>query len=407
MVGGAGRARKRIYEILERDAVRDPTAHVVHVALVLLILGNAAAAVLETVPEIDTGYRGELHVFEVLSFCVFAVEYVLRMWAAPEHPRFRGMTVGQARLRYAMTPSAVIDLLSVAPFGLVLLVNADLRAVALFRLIRFMKLARYSPGLASLVEAVRSERHALIACLGIISAVVLLAASAMYVAEREAQPEVFGSIPLAAWWAVVTVTTVGYGDAVPITLAGRLIAAVAMICGLVLLALPVGIIASSFADVIRRRDFVVSWGMVARVPLFAELDAAGIGEILQLLSAHTAQPGELLARRGDPARSMYFILSGEVQVELETGTVHLGEGHFFGEMALLSRTVRSGTIRALSRVQLLILDGRDLDDLMVRRPQIRKRIQDLQAAGRSPHAMRPTGDVTAEEMAEEDNPPPA
>ncbi len=405
--GRAPRIRKRIYEVLERDAVRDATAHAVHVALVLLILTNAAAAVLETVPELDARYRAELHLFEIASFVVFAVEYALRLWAAPEHPRYRGISNTQARMRYAITPSAIIDLLSVAPFGLVLMFNADLRTVALFRLIRFMKLARYSPGLASLVEAVRTERHALVACLGIISAVVLLAASAMYVAEREAQPDIFGSIPLAAWWAVVTVTTVGYGDAVPITLAGRLVAAVAMVSGLILLALPVGIIASSFAAVIRRRDFVVSWGMVARVPLFAEMDAAGIGDILQLLSSHTAQPGEVLARRGDPARSMYFILSGEVQVELETGPVRLGEGHFFGEMALLSKTVRSGTIRALSRTQLLMLDGRDLDDLMVRRPEIQRRIRDLQLAGRSPHALRPTGDVTSEEMSGGDDRPRA
>ncbi len=406
MQGGAARMRqwrKRVYEVLERDAVQDATARVVHVALVLLILANAAAAVIETVPELDAHYRAELHVFELVSFVIFCVEYVLRLWVAPEHPRFRGFTTSQARMRYAMTPAAIIDLLSVAPFGLVLMFNADLRTVALFRLVRFMKLARYSPGLSSLVEAMRNERHALFACLGIISAVVLIAASAMYVAERDVQPKVFGSIPLAAWWAVVTVTTVGYGDAVPITLAGRLVAAAAMISGLVMLALPVGIIASSFADVIRRRDFVVSWGMVARVPLFAELDAGGIGEILRLLSAHTAQPGEILARRGDPAHSMYFILSGEVQVELKNGIVRLGEGHFFGEMALLSRTVRSGTIRVLSRTQLLILDGRHLDDLMARRPEIRKRIRDLQGAG-TMHPLKPQGDMTTEELNEDDGP---
>lgn len=396
------RWRKRVYEVLERDAVRDTTAHVVHVGLILLILGNAAGAVLETVPEIDTEYRIELHLFEMFSFLAFSTEYALRLWAAPEHPRFRGLPSAKARFRYALTANAIIDLLSVLPFGLVLLVHADLRTLALFRLVRFMKLARYSPGLASLVEAIRNERHALVACFGIIGAVVLISASAMYIAEREVQPKVFGSIPLAAWWAVVTVTTVGYGDAVPVTLVGRLIAAATMLCGLIMLALPVGIIASSFADVIRRRDFVVTWGMVARVPLFADLDAAGIGEILRILSSHTAQPGEILARRGDPARSMYFILSGEVQVELEEGIVLLGEGQFFGEMALLSRTVRSGTIRCLTRTQLLILDGRDLEDLMARRPEIRKRIDDLRGT-RTLHPLKPRGDILSEEMGDPRN----
>ncbi|MFG1421354.1 cyclic nucleotide-gated ion channel [Roseixanthobacter liquoris] len=397
--------RRRMFAILERDAVHDPTAQVVHTLLIALILGNTFAAVVETVPSIGVPYRAGLHVFELVSFVVFAAEYGLRLWAAPENPRFRGMRSGRARLSYAATPAAIIDLLAVMPFGLVLLLNADLRIFALFRLVRFMKLARYSPGIASLLEAIRLERHALLACLGIIAAVVLLAASVMYVVEHEAQPDKFGSIPLAAWWAVVTVTTVGYGDVVPITLAGRMVAGVTMITGLVMIALPVGIITSAFADVIRRREFVVSWGMVARVPLFAELDAAGIGEILRLLSSHTAEPGEVLMRRGDVARSMFFILSGEVQIELEAGPLRLGEGHFFGEMALRTGRLRSATVRALSRTQLLILEGKDFADLLARRPEIAGRIADLEHREEAPHSLRPRGDISPEELDEADRQP--
>lgn len=391
-------ARKRAFEILERDSVNDPVAIVVHTVLVALIVLNAAAAIIETVPSVDAKYREAFHLFEMGSFLVFLVEYVLRLWAAPENPRFRGLKSAEARLRYVITPFAIIDLLSVLPFGLILWVHADLRTIALLRLIRFFKLARYSPGIASLGEALYAERHALVACIGIIGTVILIAASAMYVAERDVQPEDFGSIPLAAWWAVVSVTTVGYGDAVPITIAGRIIAALTMVSGMVLLALPIGIIASSFAQVIRRRDFVVTWGMVARVPLFADLDASGIGEILKLLSAHTASPGELIARRGEDAHSMYFVLSGEVLVELKQGPVKVGEGHFFGEMALLSRRRRSANVRAIRRTQLLILEARDLEDLLTRRPEIRQRIIDLQDSMYRQHPLNSAEDMTSEEM---------
>lgn len=390
--------RRRIYEVLERENPRDPVARAVHAGLVLLILANSAAAVMETVPSFDAAYRTPLHLFEAMSFGVFLTEYALRLWVAPFDPRYRGLSHGEARMRYAVTPFAIVDLLSVLPFGLALFVHADLRTLALLRLIRFLKLARYSPGLASLGEALFAERHALLACVGIIGVVVLFSASLMYLVEGDVQPDRFGSIPLAAWWAVVSVTTVGYGDAVPATLAGRMIAALTMVTGMILLALPVGIVASSFAAVIRRRDFVVTWGMVERVPLFCELDAAAIGEILKLLSAHTSYPGELLARRGEEARSMFFILSGEVRIELPGEPLFLGEGHFFGEMALLSQSRRSANVRATRRTQLLILDARDLDDLLARRPAMRARMDELARKREVPHALRPTGDIATEEI---------
>lgn len=393
--------RRRIYEILDREDPRDPVARAVNAGLVLLILANSAAAVMETVPSFDAAYRLPLHIFETLSFLVFLTEYLLRLWVAPLNPRYRGLPHREARMRYAATPFAIVDLLSVLPFGLALFVHADLRTLALLRLVRFLKLARYSPGLASLGEAVFAERHALLAYVGLIGVVVLFSASLMYLVEGAVQPDQFGSIPLAAWWAVVSVTTVGYGDAVPATLLGRVIAAFTMVTGMILLALPVGIVASSFAAVIRRRDFVVTWGMVARVPLFGELDAAAIGEILKLLSSHTAYPGELLARRGEEARSMFFILSGEVRIDLPGEPLFLGEGHFFGEMALLSQSRRSANVRATRRTQLLILDARDLDDLLSRRPAMRARMDELARSRTQPHPMRPPGDLAAEEVSEE------
>src|SRR5262249_57440893 len=142
-------------------------------------------------------------------------------------------------------------------------------------------------------------------------------------------------IPDAMWWAIVTLGTIGYGDVVPITPLGKVVAAVTVFLGLVMVALPVGIIANAFAEEIHRRDFVVTWGMVARVPLFSELNANEIADIMRLLRAQQVEPGTTIARRGEPGHSMYFIAAGEVEMELPHERVRLGVGHFFGEVAAL------------------------------------------------------------------------
>ena len=139
----------------------------------------------------------------------------------------------------------------------------------------------------------------------------------MHLAEGKVQPDKLGTIPDALWWAIVTIGTIGYGDVVPVTALGKLIATATIFAGLVMMALPVGIIANAFAEQIHRRDFIVTWGMIARVPLFAELDAAEISDIMELLRAQVAEPGEVIVREGDAAHSMYFIAAGEVEIVLE------------------------------------------------------------------------------------------
>ena len=144
-----------------------------------------------------------------------------------------------------------------------------------------------------------------------------------------------------------------------------------------MMALPIGIIANAFAEQIHRRDFIVTWGMIARVPLFAELDATEISDIMELLRARLAEPGEVIVREGDPAHSMYFIAEGEVEVALKDKDVRLGEGQFFGEVAVLRRARRSATATALTRTSLLVLDAQDLHALMQRDARIAKRIKDV------------------------------
>lgn len=378
------RLRRRVYELL------DPTIEtfwdkVVHNGLIALVLLNVIAVVIESVPSIEDRFRTAFWAFEILSVAAFTAEYALRLWTAVEHVPLAGRSSWAARWAWARTPSAIVDLLAVIPFYIALFDVADLRVLALFRLVRFFKLARYSSGLTSLLEAIYSERHALLATLLILSGLVLTMASFMYLAERDAQPDRFGTIPDAMWWAIVTLTTVGYGDVVPVTALGKVIGGLAAIMGVAMLALPVGIVATAFSDVIHRRQFVVTWSMVAKVPIFRSLEATAIAEIMQLLHSRTAQKGDVVARRGEHADAMYFIVRGEVEVELmDADNVYLRDGDFFGEIAILTGDVRNATVRASRDTQLLVLQAHDLERLMDRVPEIGKRIRDVGHA-RAPH----------------------
>jgi voltage-gated potassium channel len=264
---------------------------------------------------------------------------------------------------------------------------------------RFLKLARYSPGMRSLLDALYAERRALVGCFVILLGAALMSATAMHLVERHAQPEKFGTIPDAMWWAIVTLGTIGYGDVVPVTTLGRVVASATIFGGLIMIALPVGIIATAFAEEIHRRDFVVTWGMVARVPLFADLGASDIADILRLLRAQVCEAGRVIVRRGEPASCMYFIAAGEVEVELPKERVKLGVGQFFGEIALLRRSNRSATVMAVSRTNLLALDAHDFHSLMEREPRIAAHINEVARSRVGTERITPKGDIIADELA--------
>jgi len=212
------------------------------------------------------------------------------------------------------------------------------------------------------------------------------------------QPEKFGTIPDAMWWSIVTLGTIGYGDVVPVTPLGKIIAAVTILCGLVMVALPVGIIATAFSEQIHRRDFVVTWGMVARVPLFAGLDAAAIADIMRLLRAQTVDAGDVIVRRGDQAHSMYFIAGGKVDIELAGRRIGLGIGHFFGEIAVLRRARRSATVTATTRTNLLVLDASEFHRLMERDKRIAERVHAVVRERVGLEAVSPKGDIATGEL---------
>jgi voltage-gated potassium channel len=369
-------ARQEAYDLLDNGTTR-PLGLALQKAIIALILISVAASVLQSVPEIDAEFEWLFLAIEFVALSCFTLEYAVRVWSAVEDPPYHDLSPWQARLEYLVTPGALIDLLAIAPFYLAWFGAIDVRVLLTLRLLRFLKLTRYSPGMRSLVEAIQGERKSLLTCLMFLVGIALIGADFMHWAERDAQPDKFGTVPEALYWAVITLATVGYGDVVPVTVAGKVIASVTALLGLFMLALPIGILASSFAQVIQRRDFVVTWSMVARVPLFNALSAAEILEVMRHLNSMSVEAGEVIVRKDDLAESMYFIASGAVTVEIPNQPVRLGEGHFFGEMALLRRTKRSATVRAATKTKLLVLDSADLRNLMEQRPEIGDAIEDI------------------------------
>ncbi|MFZ1045745.1 MAG: cyclic nucleotide-gated ion channel [Pseudolabrys sp.] len=371
--------RRRVHRILEQGPVGDRVSKRVDRFLVILILINLIAVTLESIPQYEERYGTAFALIEFFSLVVFTIEYALRLWSAVEHGPHQHLSATQARLKYVLSPAGIIDLIAVLPFWFAMVLPGDLRVVLVFRMVRFFKFARYSPAMRSLLDVLYNERRALFGCLVIALGTALVAASLMHLAEANVQPIKLGTIPEAFWWAIVTIGTIGYGDVVPVTALGKLIATCTIFAGLVLMALPVGIIATAFAEQIQRRDFIVTWGMISRVQLFAELDATEISDVMELLRAQVVEAGEVVMRAGEAARSMYFIAAGEVEIEIKGKKEHirLGVGQFFGEVALLRRTRRTATVTAITRTNLLGLDAHDLHALMQRDPRIAERIKDV------------------------------
>jgi len=164
------------------------------------------------------------------------------------------------------------------------------------------------------------------------------------------------------------------------------------------MALPVGIFATAFANEVHRRDFIITWGLVARIPLFHTLTASEIADVMTMLRAQKVDTGTVIARRGEPAHAMYLIADGEVEVKLGHKHLRLGAGQFFGEIAALRRTRRSATVTAVTPTRLLVLDALDLHALMDRQPELAARIEES-ARAKLGHALDPQdGDLVNEEL---------
>ncbi|MBR0718352.1 cyclic nucleotide-gated ion channel [Bradyrhizobium liaoningense] len=383
--------RDRLYELLEHDPLAYSVGSRFIQVIICVIVLDVVAMILASVPDLDAQFDALFSAITILSIIVFALEYAARMWAVAGHTPRKGSALAD-RLSYAFSALGIIDLLAFLPAAIVLASGRHATLAAL-GVLPFFKLIRYSPAMRSLLAAVHAERRALIGCVVILIGVVLTFASLLYAIERDVQPDKLGTIPQAMWWAIVTLGTVGYGDVVPVTALGKFVSVFAIISGFAMIALPVAIISSAFAEEVRRRDFVVTWGMLARVPLFSHLTASEIADIMRLLRARTIEQGEILVRRGDAASSMYFITAGEVEIELPNQQVHLADGTFFGEIALLHKTKRSGTVKATRKTRLLILDAQDFHALIERMPTLAAHVRRTAEA-----RLGESGDLAAAEL---------
>ncbi len=367
--------RRRVFEVIEGGAQRALASRLFSGGLITLILLNVTAAVFETVPSLSVEFH---HIFgwvEAVSLVVFAAEYLIRLWVCVEHPRARNKAAWRARLAYVMTPAAIIDFIAIVPFFVLAFGGADVRTMVLVRLMRLFKLGRYSTGFQSLFEAIRRERHALLASFLILTSVVLVSASLAYIAEREVQPEAFDTIPDAIWWAIETVTTVGYGDVVPKTLAGHIIGGITMITGILMIALPIAIIGSSFAEVMRQRSFVVTFGLVVRMPIFARLSSDVLHDLLPMLRAMTVEAGTAIVEPGEGDEFLYAIAEGVVELDVADGRRRLSVGETFGASADITDKTPPDPALALTRVKLLAIDRIDLIHLVARYPELAGRLK--------------------------------
>lgn len=247
------RLRKRVFEVFAPDQPRDPLSRGFDIALMLLIALNVLAVVLETVPSLTAAWGNQFAIFETASLIVFTVEYCLRVWSCVEradrpygHPLW-------GRLRFMASPAAILDLLAVLPFLLAPLLGLDLRFLKIFRLVRIFKLTRYSNAVHILTKAVRAEADIIAASLFLMAVIAVASAAVMYMVENEAQPDAFPHLPAAIYYAVTTLTTVGYGDIVPVTPIGRAISGLMGVIGLAMIAIPSGILASAFSEQLRRQ----------------------------------------------------------------------------------------------------------------------------------------------------------
>lgn len=220
--------------------------------IAILILVAVFNAVIETEPTIAAGREHLFDFIEVGIASIFLVEYLARLWTVVENPHFAIYRF--PRLRYAITPIAIIDIAAILPafFAFGGASSVVLRFFRVFRMIRLAKLGRTSRAWITIREAIYERRYEFGLVLGLVAVAVLISGSMLYWAEADVQPQKFGSIPRALWWAVVTLTTIGYGDAYPITPLGKAMAAIIAITGVMLIALPTGIFAASFTEGIQR-----------------------------------------------------------------------------------------------------------------------------------------------------------
>ena len=363
--------RTRIYGLLDPSS-DGHAARQVRTLEVLLILVGISSVSAGTVASLPSGARAIAATITGTVSILFFLEYLARLWVAPENPHLHLVSAARSRIKWMASAEGVIDLLAVIPALAAVSGGARLGAesASVFVLLWVLKLATHAPGVGLIARVFHHERSALAAAAALFAIVLFAAATIAHWLEGDRQPEHFGSIPASLWWAVVTLTTTGYGDAVPLSAAGRMLGGIVMLCGICVLALLAGILATGFSAEVRRREFVRIWDLVARVPFFSEIGAIAISDIVERLRSRSYPEGATVIRKGAAGDSMFFIVSGEVEVKLGDRTKALADGDFFGEMALLDRKPRSADVVTTMPCTVLVLNVADFYQLAGQQPAL-------------------------------------
>jgi voltage-gated potassium channel len=372
--------RRRCFDLLADDRRDAQLGHRLTSGFILVaIVACALAIVLATVSGLDPRSVLWLDRLREATDILFTAEYLLRIWIAPDYAHGGRVSGASMRRRYMRSFLGIVDLLVILPFWVNLVVPFPRDLFLAAEMFTLFKLARYTPGLSLVAAVLKREARGLTAALVAVGVLLVVASCIMYVLEHEAQPEIFGSIPQALWWGIVTVGSVGYGDMIPVTPLGKVFNGFMIMVGVGTIAIPAGLLASGFAEEIKRREFMVTWRAVAGLPIFSQLDASSIAEIASLLKAQVVPSGTAIVRHGERAEAMFFIMAGEVEVEILPKPVVLGPGQHFGEIALLRRTLRTATVSAVTDCRLLALEVTDFQRLLQVHPTIREHIDRLAA----------------------------
>jgi voltage-gated potassium channel len=317
---------------------------------------------------VDPAYEAAHHWVDALLWACLV--FFLFEWVVRLRHGFRA----HRGWNYALSGRGLVDAAGAIAVPLAMMLGTNPKTAWLLSVLWLLKVVPGIPGLRQLRRVLVLESGPILSVLVIFLMVLFLASVAEYFLERELQPNAFGSVPAALWWAVATLTTTGYGDVVPVTPIGRMVAAVVMICGLGVFGLWTGILATGFAAETRRDNFLKTWESVSKVPFFAALGPAAIADVTHMLRTMDLPARTMIIRKGQAGDCMYFIADGEVEVDLPGKKVVLGEGAFFGEMALLGNNLRSANITTTRISKLLVLDLVDFRVLMARHPDLAETI---------------------------------
>lgn len=334
-------------------------------AAYLAVTCGVAMMVLLTV---DPAYANMSPGVDILLWACLA--YFIFEWLI----RLRHARKGDRQWAYLFSLRGIVDTTSAWAIPVAFALGVNPKSAWLLGMLWMLKVVPGVRGLRQLRRVLVLESGPLLSVLVIFLMVLFMASVAEFFLEHDVQPAAFGSVPAALWWAVATLTTTGYGDVVPITPLGRIVAAGVMICGLGVFGLWTGILATGFAAETRRDNFLRTWESVSKVPFFASLGPAAIADVTHMLRTIDLPARTTIIRKGQVGDCMYFIASGEVEVDLPGKKIALDEGAFFGEMALLGNNLRSANITTTRVSQLLVLDLVDFRLLMARHPDLAETI---------------------------------